>query len=104
MFRANAVVKKPELAAGISSGSYATEPAAADVHFEDDNLYFKDCDKVGFGYSAKNGGDFTITTASPSGKPCSSFQNFDIYSNAVNSSTKYRKIDNGFILEDSNGN
>ena len=97
VFRASTVVKKPELAAGISSGSYATEQNPADVNFDDNNFYFTDCSNNGFGYNAKNTGDFSVT-AQGNPQTCNNFQNFDIYSSAVNGVTKYRNIENGFVL------
>lgn len=103
VFKATTVVKRPELAAGISSGSYATEQNPADVNFDDNNFYFNGCNTNGFGYNAKNTGDFAATVKGTH-QACNNFQNFDIYSSVVNGATKYRNIENGFILEDDNGN
>ena len=100
VFKATTVVKKPELAAGIYSGSYATVQSQVSVNFDDNRFYFSGCDTNGFVYSAKNTGYFSATVQGT----CNNVQNFDIYSSVVNGATKYRNIENGFILEDDNGN
>lgn len=101
IFEANPIVsKKREVVPGLVSGSYQTELPAIDVDFDDNNLFFNGCPKKPLGYQAKNSGVFS---ASGDAQGCSA-QNFDAYWGAVRESTKYRKIDNGFVLEDKDGN
>lgn len=100
LFSANLETKKKsEVIPGLSTGSYQASLPNVDVEFDDNNFVFSDCNRNSFGYKAKNTGSILFNGSNQS---CG-IKNYDVFSNAVKNSIKYRNIDGGFVLEDKNG-